>query len=94
MYLRNRKKEEKCLKNSKIYRKYSGIGNSDHTSFTVYKYSCMVQCMITVFQRGLFGQIGHELNLIGKTVGRELDYGADQINKALSTTATGQVLVR
>ena len=70
------------------------MGNSDHTSFTIYNCSSMVHCMLTVFQRGIFGQIGHELNLIGKTVGRELDYGADQINKALSTTATGQVLVR
>ena len=47
-----------------------------------------------LFQRGLFGQIGHELNLLGKTVGRELDWTADQINKSLATTATGQVLVR
>lgn len=42
--------------------------------------------------RGLFGQIGHEINMLGRTVGRELDWTADQINRSLSTTATSQVL--
>lgn len=42
--------------------------------------------------RGLFGQIGHEINMLGRTVSREIDWTADQINKALSTTATSQVL--
>lgn len=41
---------------------------------------------------GLFGQIGRELNLLGKTVSRAVDYTADEINKSIATTATGQVL--
>ena len=47
-----------------------------------------------IFQPGLFGQIGRELNLLGKTVSRAVDYTADEINKSIATTATGQVLVR
>ena len=47
-----------------------------------------------LFQPGLFGQIGRELNLLGNTVSRAVDKTADEINKSFATTATGQVLVR
>ncbi|KAL4229087.1 hypothetical protein ACF0H5_012126 [Mactra antiquata] len=42
--------------------------------------------------RGLFGQIGHEINMIGKSVSREVDWTVDQINKGLANTATGNIL--
>ena len=47
-----------------------------------------------LFQPGLFGQLGRELNLLGNTVSRAVDKTADEINKGFATTATGQVLVR
>ena len=47
-----------------------------------------------LFQPGLFGQIGRELNFLGNTVSRAVDKTADEINKSFATTATGQVLVR
>ncbi|KAL3887295.1 hypothetical protein ACJMK2_027237 [Sinanodonta woodiana] len=42
--------------------------------------------------RGLLGQLGHELNMLGNTVGREVDYCVTTINKSLSTCATGNVM--
>ncbi|XP_053372802.1 uncharacterized protein LOC123559646 [Mercenaria mercenaria] len=48
--------------------------------------------VVTKSSRGLFGQLGHELNLLGKTISREVDWTADQINKSLATTAQGNIL--
>ncbi|XP_060555045.1 uncharacterized protein LOC132715946 [Ruditapes philippinarum] len=48
--------------------------------------------VVTKSSRGLFGQIGHEINLLGKTISREVDWTADQINKSLATTAQGNIL--
>jgi len=48
--------------------------------------------VVTKQRRGLFGQIGHELNQLGRVVSREVDWTADQINKSIATTATGNIL--
>lgn len=48
--------------------------------------------VVTRSSRGLFGQLGHELNMLGKTISREVDWTADQINKSLATTAQGNIL--
>ena len=50
-------------------------------------------CVLCLLQRGLLGQLGHELNSLGRTISREIDWTADQINKGLATTAQGKVLV-
>ncbi|KAH3701845.1 uncharacterized protein LOC127860719 [Dreissena polymorpha] len=48
--------------------------------------------VVTRSSPGLFGSLGRELNNLGRTISREIDWTADQINKSLATTATGNIL--
>ena len=58
---------------------------------------CACTCQLTTnayIQGGLFGKLKSGLDQVGREITKGADWTADQINKSLSTTATGNILVK